>query len=112
MTIRCACVTTLHYVALLKSQFHALVDQLQQKGVTGITAKSLRREAVTWLHDNAGREIDDGSIGEKTTLRTWLGIMMVDINWEQYLAKMRKKGEWATRPHSSRSLFCTMWRLL
>jgi hypothetical protein len=78
-------------------QFHALVDQLQQNGVTGITAKSLRRKAVKWLRDNATRDVDDGSIGEKTDLRGWLGILMMDVNitdWEDYLDKMGQEGEW------------------
>ena len=41
-------------------RFHALADQLQQAGLGGWTAISLRKKAVAWLEENGKRPMDDG----------------------------------------------------
>jgi len=70
-------------------QFHALVDQLQQNGVTGVDARSLRTKAVTWLEKNAARPMDDGSsAGGTCTLKESIGVS----DWARYLADMHRHG--------------------
>jgi hypothetical protein len=70
-------------------QFHALVDQLQQNGVPGVDARSLRLKAVAWLRENAERQMDDGTAGGGVTLlRESIGV----ADWSRYLSDMRKHG--------------------
>jgi len=69
-------------------QFHALADQLQQVGITGWTAISLRKKAVQWLHDNGKRPMDDGKVGEACLLKDSVGVE----NWNSYIREMSQHG--------------------
>lgn len=70
-------------------QFHALVDQLAQNGVAGLTARTLRTQAVGWLEANAEKPMDDGTEGgAHVTLREAIGVS----DWRRYLADMKRHG--------------------
>lgn len=61
-------------------QFHALADQLQQLGVTGWSALSLRKKMVQWLQENGNKSMDDGKVGEACKLRDSVGV----DNWDRH----------------------------
>lgn len=70
-------------------QFHALVDQLAQNGVVGLSARELRSKAVHWLERNADRPMDDGTSGGGTpSLKESIGVG----DWPRYLSDMRQHG--------------------
>lgn len=69
-------------------QFHALADQLEWIGIEGWDARTLRREIVNWLEANGDRPMDDGKVGERTTLKDAVGAE----DWPRYLADMARHG--------------------
>lgn len=69
-------------------QFHAVADQLGVLGFEGWDARALRREIVAWLAANGDRPMDDGTVGERTTLREAVGA----DDWPGYLAGMARHG--------------------
>jgi len=69
-------------------QFHALTDQLEQLGISGWSAISMRKKTVQWLRENGGRAMDDGSVGESFKLRDSVGVE----DWERYIREMSQHG--------------------
>ncbi|KAL3910610.1 MAG: hypothetical protein SGPRY_008997, partial [Prymnesium sp.] len=76
-------------------QFHALADQLEQVGISGWTAISLRKKAVSWLQENGNRPMDDGKlaplrfqVGERTLLKDSVGVP----HWGNYIREMSQHG--------------------
>jgi len=67
-------------------QFHAVADQLEKIGMNGWDHIKLRKKAVSWLSNNEKRPMDDGKLGEQTTLITAVGI----TDWKSYTDEMSK----------------------
>ena len=67
-------------------QFHAVADQLEKIGMNGWDHIKLRKKAVSWLINNEKRPMDDGKLGEQTTLITAVGI----TDWKLYTDEMLK----------------------